>query len=111
MGNIKQWLLRAEDGHGERIEAIVLGTHYNDDSKWDSGRTVPPDEQAVLSREAGLAKLDQDFDSGFGGEDCYPMYAWSKSWVYLIACYDGSTWLTAIPRNPTECEPRFVGGS
>jgi len=109
MGNIKVWLEDAERRTGERIEAIVVGMHYNDPDKYSSTRSPKPNENKVLSREDGLAILDQDYDNGYGGADCYPMYAWTKSFVYFINEYDGATALGSVPRAPIDCKPEFCG--
>jgi hypothetical protein len=106
MANIRKWLERAEAQHGERIEAIVVGRHYDRDI---TGPTLS-DENVVLSREVGLAKLDQEYDNSFGGADCFPMYAWTPSKIYLIGEYDGATGLSWVPRNPMAVEPQFGGG-
>lgn len=107
MGNIKTWLEEAEASSGERIEAVVIGQHYSRDSRWESDDAPLPDEHVVLSREDGLRKLDQEYNDGYGGADCFPMYAWSKSRVYFIHEYDGSTSLSSEPRNPVPCKPDF----
>jgi hypothetical protein len=105
MDNIRKWLIKAEQDLGETIEAIVVGMHYK--AGPDDARDF--DENVVLSREAGLAKLDEEFDSEYGGADCYPMYAWTESYVFFIGEYDGMTRLSKIPRNPVNCIPDFNG--
>lgn len=97
--SIKDWLEEAEQQYGERIEAIVVGKH--DDAP------PMPDENRVLSRADGLAKLSQRFDDGLGSPDCCPMYAWTATRVFFIAEYDGATELACISRNPVDCVPRF----
>lgn len=107
MANIKTWLETAEKESGEQIEAVVVGKHDGDADRWNSNRKAEPDENVVLSREDGLKKLDLEYDNGYGGADCYPMYAWTKTRVYLITEYDGSTGMMWLPRNPINCEPKF----
>lgn len=104
LDNIKRYLEDAEKQSGETIEAIVVGVH--DDRRWDEKDPLP-DENVILSREAGMAKLDEEYDSGYGGADCYPMYAWSKSWVFFIHEYDGATSLASVPRHPIATKPEF----
>lgn len=99
-GNIKHWLVAAEKQYGEKIDTIVIGRHYN---KPDSTR-----KPELLTRRNGLFILDETFDDGFGGADCYPILAWSKSRVFFIAEYDGATHLTSVPRNPTVEPPGFI---
>lgn len=107
MANIAKWLQDVEARTGEKIEAIVVGKHDNDPDRWSRDRVAPPGENVILSREDGLKKLDQEYDSGYGGADCFPMYAWTQSFVYLIGEYDGATGLHSVPRNPVNCEPEF----
>lgn len=109
MANIKEWLVAAEQEAGETIEAIVVGEH--DDDKWSTSGDRRPEHQrnVILSRADGLALLDEEYDSGYGGADCFPMYAWSASWVWFIGEYDGATGLASVPRNPVSCEPQFSG--
>lgn len=101
MANIMRRLIEAERRTDETIEAIVVGKHYDDDRPHQSQRDV------VLDRETGLALLDVEYDNGFGGADCYPMYAWTATRVYMIHEYDGATHLTFVPRHPIACEPSF----
>ena len=96
-------LEKCEVLYGETIEAIVVGQHSR---KWDG--PVLPDENVVLSRDEGLAKLDQDFEVYKG---CFPMYAWTASYIFLIHEYDGATSIAVLPRHPVECRPTFGGDS
>lgn len=103
MANIRKWLEDAERHYGEQIEAVVVGKHY---------RNYGPngeDEFVLLPRDTGLAKLDEEFNDGFGGADCYPMYAWTASSVWFIHEYYGATSLNCVPRNPMACEPEYGG--
>lgn len=109
MANIREWLEEAEAFYGERIEAIVVGVHY--DRRYGADDKPHADENVVLSREDGLKKLDQEYENDFGGADCYPMFAWTASRVFMIHEYDGATGPTYVPRNPVPCEPEFGGRS
>ena len=84
---------------------MVVGKH--DDRMFDD--ECLPDENVLLSREAGLAKVDQQYDNGYGGADCFPLYAWTASRVILIHEYDGATGPVWVPRNPMALEPSFGG--
>lgn len=108
MANIRDWLEGAEATHGEPILAIVVGLHDRDEYK-DEALQRPPMEQrnVLLTREEGLAVVDEDFDAGYGGADCYPITAWTASRVYFIHEYDGATSLSWQHRNPTAAEPTF----
>ena len=104
MANIRKWLEEAVTEFGEPLEAVVVGQHDN------KRYTNPlPDEGCVLSPADALRKLDQEFDNGFGGEDCFPIYAWTKSRVFFIGEYDGATGLNWVPRNPIDINPTFSG--
>lgn len=105
MANIRKSLETVEDLYGEPIEAIVVGQH--DNSRYESKPSA--DENVILSREAGLTKLDYEYDNGYGGTDCHPFYAWSASRVFFMGEYDGATWLNWAPRNPMALEPSFSG--
>lgn len=104
--NLRKALELYEVRHGESIEAIVVGKHYR--RSWDDEAKMS-DEEVVLDREAGLAKLDQDYDNGYGGADCYPFWAWSASYVYFVHEYDGSTGVAWLPRHPVPGKPEFSG--
>jgi len=110
MANIKTWLLQAEQKSGEPIEAIVVGTH-DDDTYMHNGEQPRHAAQLnrLLTREEGLDILDKEYDNGYGGPDCFPMYAWTRSRIYLIHEYDGATGPRWLPRNPVDCEPKFGG--
>lgn len=107
MGNLRTWLEEAERTFGEPILAMVVGKH--DGAGW--GDPPAADENIILSREAGLAKVDQDYDSGYGGPDCFPLYAWTTSRVFFVTEYDGATGLAWAPRSPMELAPEFSGNT
>lgn len=52
--------------------------------------TVAPDESV----------LDVEFDDGWGSVEGPAILAWTADYVYFPACYDGSEWLSSVPRNP-----------
>lgn len=90
-GNVREWLEEAESRFGEQIEAIVCSNN------------------AVLSRDEGLAKLDRTIHADHGSIDSPPMYAWSASRVFFIHEYDGQLRLAWLPRNPATDAPEFGG--
>ena len=77
--------------------------HWSDEQK--SG--IP---EGVCDWASARGLLDYNHDRGYGSEDCHEVTAWSKNWVLFVACYDGSTWVTKVPRNPTDHTPRWIGG-
>lgn len=103
--NLRVWLEEAESTFGQRIEAIVVGPHASRPANADA----KPDENVVLTREQGLAKIDADFSAGHGVLNCFPVYAWTKSWVIFVYEYDGASKLAWVPRNPVACTPKFSG--
>lgn len=105
MANIKDMLIAAEATFGETIEAIVVGRHYS--AEWDAPRD--DDDNRLRSRDDGLSKLNQEYDNGYGGADCYPFYAWMPSRVLFMDEYDGSTGLVWVPRHPRAITPDFRG--
>ena len=103
--NLKTRLLEAVLKSGETLEAIVVGA--DDQHDWDTTRPHQDREDRVLSVEEGLALLDKDYDSGYGGADCRPFYAWTQTRVYMVHEYDGATSLGWLPRHPVDCKPSF----
>ena len=105
MANLRADLEGYEATFGEPIEAMVVGKH--DRSSWN---TAPlPDENVILSRDDGLAKVDQEYNAGYGGADCFPLYAWTKSRVFFVHEYDGATGVAWAPRHPMAVAPEFSG--
>lgn len=105
MANLAKSLREMEAFYGEPIEAIVVGPH--DRAPYNA--RPAPDENVVLSRDAGLAKLDVDYDDGYGSADCYPFWAWTASRVFFVGEYDGATGVVYAPRQPGVVEPEFSG--
>ena len=102
-----------ESAGDEHIIACVIGnfggsTIFGDGS---GSRGIPAAmRNVVLPWKTARPLLDYNYDPGYGSEDCHPIFAWTASWVILCGCYDGSTWVTAVPRMPQDCCPFFVGG-
>ena len=88
----------------EDIEAISIGEKgWNDIKK--------PIFFAKEELDKALQILDFEFDGGFGGENGYAIYVWTKDKIIVKGCYDGSEWYTAIPRNPdNKIVPTSIGG-
>lgn len=105
MANIAEWLKKEEQYTGEIILAMVVGPHDRD----YRGENVTADTNTVVSRELGLAMVDEEYDNGHGSADCHPIYAWTKSRVYMIHEYDGATGPMWVPRNPMDITPEFGG--
>ncbi len=103
LANLAQGI-EAEAGE-EQVLFAVVGEHYS--HKWDDPE---PNHLGHLLPWADARKiLDYNYDNGFGGADCHPVYAWTETKVIFVVEYDGSTGTSWVPRNPTACEPQFSG--
>jgi hypothetical protein len=101
--------------NGEPILAVVIGEFgwrngwgengygETDPLSWDK-RGVP-----LLWTEA-RPLLNYEYNSGYGAPCCHAIYAWTISQAIFVVQYDGSTWLTSVPRNPVPCHPNMPGG-
>lgn len=107
MANLRKSLEEHERFYGEPIEAMVVGKHY--DRMFDDEARA--DENVTLSREDGLAKVDEEYGNGYGGAHCYPLYAWTASRIFLVHEYDGATGMVWVPRYPMAVKPDFGGQS
>ena len=98
-----------EAAGGEDIEAIVIGEHYNDENKYTGKEPArhPDKLNRVLSWADAAPILDEEYDSGYGGADCYPITAWTASRVIYVAEYDGATGVSWKPRHPIDHAPEF----
>lgn len=95
-------------GGADKIIGVVIGK-----DEWSRlGDREIPDEQAnkLLTWEVARPLLDYSYDAGYGGEDCHAVHVWTEDMVIFAPCYDGSTWLSALPRNPQHSHPIFHGG-
>jgi len=82
---------------GDKIEAICLG-----DIDYDYIRNTIPDFYKGERIKNALKILDFEFNAGYGSEEGYSLYVWSKNWIIVKGTYDGSEWYVKIPRNPTD---------
>lgn len=107
MANLIDWITKA--AKGELIEAVVIGRAYHEylDELDDEGKSKVP-RFVVLPWAEAREWLDYEFDDGFGGADCHPIYAWTATRVMMIGEYDGSTRLEVVPRHPVACEPEYM---
>jgi hypothetical protein len=107
MAVIAEWF--EEMAGDEPIEAAVIGEHDSD----YPGR--PPFNGAPIGKVIPWAEakpfLSYDYDNGYGGADCHPVYAWTPTRVLMIYEYDGATVPVWIPRNPVDVLPEFGGQS
>ena len=54
--------------------------------------------------------FDFQYDAGYGGVDVPAVYLWTNDYVLFVVEYDGSSWISKVPRNPVECGPSTHGG-
>lgn len=105
----------------EPVEAAVIGNHG--DSWWredgerdgsldpDDRRFIAPGKRGIVLDWAEAAPLlDYEYDDGFGGADCHPVWIWTPTRVLFVSTYDGSTNVTSVPRNPAAGQPHMPGG-
>jgi len=111
--------LREFLGEGEKVEALCFG-------EWGWGSHITgqlgygePDPPPVpFDLRGKLLTLEQaepimeswSFDGGYGATKCYATYIWTDRRVIWVTQYDGSTCLSAAPRNPVATMPGMPGG-
>lgn len=76
---------------------LYQGFALDEDGEVDyyTNNTNPP---CLLAHDSPL--LDIKFDTGYGSVQFPPMIAYDAGRVYVIGCYDGSSWLQAIEIHP-----------
>ena len=110
--------LQEELEEGEEIEAIVFGYWGGYESREELYEEkikdffIPLDKRKIIlnPEEAKEHMQGWKFDGDFGSEKCYAAYIWTNLSIILVGCYEGSTWLEKVPRNPVECVPELCGG-
>jgi len=100
-----------DSANGSPIEAVIVGEmgwpDYGNDERHEPGLSRKGE---ILSWEEAAPLLDYEYDSGYGAPDCQAVWAWTKDSVLFIVEYDGSTYISSIPRNPEEGIPSMPGG-
>lgn len=102
----------------EAIESVVIGPFgwggsmdANDGyGEGNIHRKTPVERGAPLAWETARPMLDYPYSTGYGAPECDAIYAYTAERVLSVAQYDGSTWITSIPRNPQPCKPEMAGG-
>ena len=87
----------------DKILAIAVRKNndgYNEDEKGELFKSI----------EEAKKILDYDFDAGFGGENGPYFTAWTKDKVYFPVQYDGSEWITSVPRKICNIATSHKGG-
>lgn len=73
-------------------------TFYDEDP-----RLIPTEylDKALLWEKA-RPLLDYKYDTGYGGQDCHDITAWTPTRVLFVHEYDGSTCIRAVERMPKD---------
>jgi len=97
---------------GEFIEAIVFGEWGYCGYGEPKPSPVPKDKQGVILSEANATPMMKGwtFNGGYGSGKCYATYIWTNQRTLWVTTYDGSTYLSSAPRNPTSTMPEMSGG-
>jgi hypothetical protein len=66
-------------------------------------------DKLYSSPEEIRSDIDYNFDNGYGTEEGFAFTAWSQSRVYFPVKYDGSEWITSVPRNPSNEATSHIG--
>lgn len=85
---------------GDELDtAIIMVT--SDSCVRRKNRKFPKDliDKPVLLKDV-IDCFDYDFDDGYGGQECHDLFIWTKSKVFFIWEYDGSTHISFVQRNP-----------
>lgn len=101
-----------EEAGDEPILAVTIGPvsgysqgRWNEPGDYDyyaDRLAIPVDHRNVpLNPDEAKPYLDYAYDSGFGGDDCNRVYAWTPTRVLFVHEYDGSTSIRSVPRNPS----------
>lgn len=93
---------------GQPILYAVIGD--DDDFHLDAFEPCDWPRNTPLDWPVARTWLLRRYDDGFGHTDCPAVTAWTEDRVIFIACYDGATWVTHVPRNPVGHTPQMVGG-
>jgi hypothetical protein len=100
-----------EAAGAESIEKVVIGPFG-----WDGYDEKPefsiPDHLLGVPLDWAVAKplLTYEYSTGYGAPGCHAVYAYTNRHVLIVVQYDGSTSITAIPRNPEPGMPTMPGG-
>ena len=104
-GNRNFWNDIKAETKDEPIDAVVIGQH-------ELRRNVPSNmENILLTEEEAQEYLSYDYHDGYGSPDCHAVFVWTPNRVIFVSTYDGATWISSVPRNPTDgVIPEMYGG-
>lgn len=98
---------------GEPIGAVVIGGGDTWDEKGYDEQYFPkgvPPLNVPLGWDEARPYLDYEYDPGYGGADCAPVWVYTPTRVLFVGTYDGATWIASVPRQPDKGEPDHIGG-
>lgn len=76
----------------------------------EKARVIANDQTDTVACTLAVDELHRPFNPGFGGSEGAPFTCWSETRVYFPAVYDGSEWVSSVPRNPCDEATGHVGG-
>lgn len=97
----------------EEVLGVVLGGKQDVGSDYWMRSMLPHPPREFFERVQLWADarpwLDREYDTGFGGADCWPLYLWTPTRVVFVHEYDGATGVVSVPRNPVPGRPGYGG--
>lgn len=101
-----------EVAQGEPILFAVIGASPRNYGTPDE-RYIGADARKgeILTWDEARPLLDYEYDDGYGGADCHPVHVWTENKVIFVHEYDGSTYASYVPRNPSPLMPKDSGRS
>ncbi len=76
----------------------------------ESAMREASDPGPIISCTLTEAEANVVFYDGFGTSEGKPFTAWTESRVYFPVVYDGSEWVSSVPRNPCNEASEHKGG-
>ena len=93
----------------ETILSAVIGSFNGYEERIQPDRIPAEKRGVVLPWVEARALLDYEYNNGFGGADCHPVFAWTPTRVLFVHEYDGATGVQWVPREPIALIPLFGG--
>lgn len=83
---------------------------YEELKKIEGVEGVAVRDKLYASVEAAKKLLNYNFFSGYGTAEGPPFTLWTKDRIYFPVQYDGSEWISSVPRNPCDESTEHQGG-
>ena len=55
-----------------------------------------------------ITLIEEQLNETIGSIEDVPFTAWTKEYVYFPTAYDGSAWLSSVPRNPCDTVTEYI---